>query len=185
MSAAAVAVLEKHERIEARDSYRAAGGSKRRPLKSFLTQAEKREAREAHAARIHAAVDELRDRLGFEAWVEALELNPHISPMNAALVALQSPGEIVGTSASWRKQGYKVRKGERLAGRITGRNFWPTAYFTAAQALATDLEGFEPTGLDAVELDILHAELLRCLDAGEKPRQVLQDIGEGIRELVA
>lgn len=104
--------------------------------------------------------------------------------MNAALVALQSPGEIVGTAASWRKQGYKVRKGERCAGRITGGQFRPLAYFTAPQAQATDLEGFEPELPDAVTLERLSESLSARLAAGEKPVPALWAVAieAGFRE---
>lgn len=164
---------EAQERREARDSYRATGGSKRRPLKSFLTEREKQEAREAHAARIAAAVAELEAAAGFEAWAEAMVLNPHLTPMNAALVALQTPGEIVGTAASWRRQGYRVRKGERAAGRITGRGFWPLAYFTAEQASAGDLLDFEPP---LPEVTGAREELVARLKAGEKSRAALEAV---------
>lgn len=169
----ATELLEAHERREARDSYRAAGGSKRRPLRSFLTDREKQEAREGHAARLRVAVAELESETGFEAWVEALTLNPDLTPMNAALVALQSPGEIVGTAAYWRRQGCRVRKGERAAGRITGRGFWPLAYFTAEQAGATDLLDFEP---ECPQIAGAREELVARLRAGEKSKAALEAV---------
>lgn len=174
MNVAAEKALEDDERRHARDSYRECGGSKRRPLKSFMTAKEKREARDAHAARIHAAVAELVEPRGFEAWLEALELNPHLSPMNAALVALQTPGEIVGTSAYWRRNGYKVRKGERSAGRVTAPGFWPLAYFTAEQAAATDLLEFCPPTVDAGDAERLRERLQLLLAAGERARIALE-----------
>jgi len=164
---------EAQERREARDSYRAAGGSKRRPLRSFLTDQEKREAREAHAARIAAAVAELESEAGFEAWAETMALNPQLTPMNAALVALQTPGEIIGTAAAWRRQGYRVRTGERAAGRITGRGFWPLAYFTAEQASATDLLDFEP---ERPQIAGAREELVARLGAGEKSKAALEAV---------
>lgn len=166
-------LLEAHERRGARDSYQRTGGSKRRPLKSFRTDAEKQEAREAHAARIAAAVAELEAEAGFEAWVEAMALNPHLTPLNAALVALQSPGEIVGTAASWRRDGYRVRKGERAAGRITGRGFWPLAYFTAEQASATDLLDFEPA---LPQIAGAREELVARLGSGERSKVTLEAV---------
>jgi hypothetical protein len=161
-------LLEADERRAARDSYRAAGGSKRRPLKSFRTQREKRELREEHAALIREAVDALREPAEFERWIEALELNPHLTPLNAALVAMQTPGEIVSTCAQWRRQGYRVRKGETAAGRITGKGFWPLTYFTAEQANAGDLDGFEVELPDDGLLTLLRAELVARLDRGDK-----------------
>jgi hypothetical protein len=170
--------IEADERRAARDSYRAAGGSKRRPLKSFMTQAEKKAAREEHAALIRTAVDELRDPVGFERWIETLELNPHLTPMNAALVAMQTPGQIVSTCAQWKRQGYRVRKGEQTAGRITGKGFWPFAYFTAEQASAGDLDGFEVELPDPRLLAVLQAELVAQLDGGTKARDALVGIAE-------
>lgn len=185
MNAAVAAAIEQDERRLRRDSYREAGGSKRRPLKSFMTAREKREARDHHAALIHAAVDELREPVGFERWIEARALNPQLTPMNAALVALQSPGEIVGTLAQWKGQGYRVRKGERAAGRITARGFWPLAYFTAEQVNAGDLEGFEPELPDAAEVERQHAELIHRLDSGERPRLALEAIADPQARLLA
>lgn len=176
MSGAIAAAIEADERRAAHDSYRATGESKRRPLGSFMTKAEKREAREAHAARIRAAVDELREAAGFAAWVEALALNPQLTPLNAALVALQSPGEIVATAAQWRRQGYRVTKGARAAGRITGRNFWPTAYFTAEQADAGDLEGFEPDLPPLEHVEAARRVLCQVLDAGVKGSEAVAAI---------
>jgi hypothetical protein len=99
------------ERRAAQLSYRAAGGSDRRPLKSFLTADEKREARLEHAARLAEAVEHTAADLdGLADWLEALELCPHLSPLNCALVALQCPGEIVDTFAGWKRQGYPSRK---------------------------------------------------------------------------
>lgn len=177
-TAAITLAIESDERRARRDSYRNAGGSKRRPLKSFMTAKEKREARDAHAALLKLAVDELREPTGFERWLETLELNPSLTPMNAALVALQTPGEIVGTLAQWRRQGYNVRKGEHAAGRITARGFWPLAYFTAEQVNAGDLIGFEPELPDAAEADGLRCELIGRLDAGERSRLALEAVAE-------
>lgn len=174
----AVAAIEADERRVARDSYVDAGGSRRRPLRSFMTAREKREARDAHAALIHLAVAELRDPVGFERWVETLELNPQLTPMNGALVALQTPGEIVGTAAQWSKQGYRITKGERAAGRLTARGFWPLAYFTADQANAGDLADFDPSMPGPRELAELHGELVARLDRGGAERVSLEAVAE-------
>lgn len=171
-------IMEDDERREARDSYRAAGGSKRRPLKSFMTKAEKRKAREEHAERIHEAIAELREPLGFERWIEALEFNPQLTPLNAALVAMQTPGLIVATAAQWNRQGYKVRKGEAAAGRITGKGFWPCAYFTAEQANAGDLEDFDAELPEPGIIEALRVEFVARLERGEKARDVLPAIAE-------
>lgn len=169
-------LLEADERRAARDSYRAAGGSKRRALKSFRTQREKREARLEHVALIRAAIDELRAPDGFARWIETLELNPQLTPLNAALVAMQSPGQIVSTCAQWRRQGYRVRKGAVAAGRITGKGFWPLAYFTADQASAGDLDGFEVELPDDEKLELLRAELVGRLDRGQKGAEAVAEV---------
>lgn len=174
----AALAIEADERRVRRDSYRDAGGSKRRPLKSFMTAQEKREARDAHAALIHLAVAELRDPAGFERWIETLELNPQLTAMNGALVALQTPGEIVGTAAQWSKQGYRIRRGERAAGRLTARGFWPLAYFTAEQASAGDLADYEPSMPGPRELAALRRDLLERLDRGDGERVSLEAIAE-------
>lgn len=175
------AAIEENERREARDSHRRNGGSQRRPLKSFMTKAEKREARDAHAERIRLAVEELEDAAGFDCWLEALELNPHLSAMNAALVALQSPGEIVATSAGWRRQGGKVKKGERAAGRITAPGFWPLAYFTADQAGAAELAEFVPPVPPLEVSEALRADLRERLET-EKQRPALDAVAKRYRE---
>lgn len=177
---AAGAAIQADERRARRDAYREAGGSKRRPLKSFTTADERRELRLAHAARIRAAVEELREPAGFAAWVEAVALNPQLTPLNAALVALQSPGEIVGTAAQWKRQGGRISKGTRAAGRITGRNFWPTAYFTAAQAGAADLDDFEPDLPPAEHVEAARRVLLQLLDAGVKGAEAVAAIAPEI-----
>lgn len=175
------AAIEADERRAARDAYRAAGGSKRRPLKSFRTDAEKRHEREAHAARLRLACDELTTPDGFAAWLEAMALNPDLTPLNAALVALQSPGEIVGTAAAWKRQGYRVRKGERAAGRITGRGFWPLAYFTAEQAGATDLLDYAPPLPDESTVSAGLNRLAQRLADGDKPTDAVRAIADDVR----
>lgn len=175
-------IIEADERRHARDSYREGGGSARRPLKSFMTAAEKRQARDDHAARIHLAVDELTEPAGFERWTESLTLNPHLSAMNAALVALQTPGGIGGSSAYWHKQGYSIGKGERSAGRITAPGFWPLPYFTAEQARAGDLLEFEPPTMPSWILDAAYSTLRDELaQDGAKARPVLDEVAKGLR----
>jgi hypothetical protein len=178
MNAATVAAIEADERRAARDSHRAAGGSKRRPLKSFMTAREKREARDAHAARIRLAVEEVQTPEGFERWLEALGRNEHLSPMNAALVALQTPGEVAASVTGWKRLGYRVRAGERLAGRLTAPGFWPLAYFTAAQAGAEALDDL-PVPLPPPEgAAALREALAAFLAAGERPRLALEAVAK-------
>ena len=177
----ATAILEADERRHARDSHRAGGGSQRRRLRSFMTAAEKRENRDEHAARIRLAVSELEDALGFTAWLEALELNPELSAMNAALVALQTPGEIVASNAGWKRNGYRIRKGERAAGRITAPGFWPLPYFTAEQAGAEELLLFAPQAPASQTVEALGADLGQRLKV-EKPRPALDAVAKRYRE---
>lgn len=178
-------IIREDERRAARDSYRATGGSRRRPLKSFMTKDEKKERREAHRDLLALAVAELEDASAFESWVEALELNPTLSAMNAALVALQTPGEVVASSAGWKRQGYRVRKGEHGVGRITAPGFWPLPYFTAAQADAGDIIGvmeLQGVRMPAPErMGELRADLGARLSDGEKPRPALDAVAERIR----
>lgn len=174
--------IEADERRARRDSHVAQGGSKKRPLKSFMTTAEKKEARQDHAARIHAAVEALEDASGVAAWLEALDLNPQLSAMNAALVALQTPGEIVGSVASWKRGGYSIRKGEHAAGRLTAPGFWPLAYFTAEQARAGDLSMFDPPVPPTATVEAIRAELAALLSEGERARIVLDTVAKRYRE---
>lgn len=176
-------IIEADERRARRDAYRAGGGSKRRALKTFYTAAEKKDRREQHRDLLAAAIAELEDLQGFGAWLEVLDLNPQLTACNAALVAFQTPGEIVGTSASWRKQGCPVRKGDHGAGRITAPGFWPLAYFTAEQVGCGDLADatalIELCPLEVAER--LHAQLQAGLATGDKPRLVLDAVAETYR----
>lgn len=133
------AAVADDERRAARDRYRAAGGSVRRPLKSFTTTDDRQAARVEHAANLKDATDALATSAGFRDWVGSMILNPGLSPLNAALVAERAPGRIVNTSARWNRAGYKVAKGERAWIRVTAPGFKPTACFTAEQVGATDI----------------------------------------------
>lgn len=181
MSATITAALEADERRARRDSYREHGGSHKRPLRSFMTAAEKRSLRDDHAARIHLAVEALADAAGFEAWLHALDLNPELSAMNAALVALQTPGEVVASNAGWKRQGYRVRKGEVGAGRITAPGFWPLPYFTAEQANAGDLLLFDPPAPDPAMVERLREALAARLTT-EKARPALDAVAKLYRD---
>lgn len=181
-NAAAEAAIEEDERRAARDSWRAAGGSSRRPLKSFRTDAEKREMREAHAELLREAIDAAcADADGLGRFVEACLLNPHLTALNAALAAYQTPGRIVDTAQGWSRQGYRIRKGETAAGRLTGRGFWPRAYFTAEQANAGDLAGCEVPEPPESTLAALSAALRANLDKGTKAKEALAELAEAVR----
>ena len=172
--------IEEDERRARRDAYRAGGGSKRRPLKSFYTDAEKREMREAHAELLREA-QEAACGDGLAAYVESVQLNPHLTPLTAALAALQTPGRIVDTAQGWSRQGYRVRKGEAAAGRLTGRGFWPRAYFSAEQANAGDLAGVEVPEPPASTLAALGEALRARLAEGAKPKEALAELAETVR----
>lgn len=164
--------IAREQRRALRASFQAAGGSKRRPLKSFNTDDEKRAARLEHRDRLAEAVDLVREPEGFGAWLESLELNPHLSPMNCALAAMQAPGEIVDTFAGWKRNGYLVPKGERAGVRLTGPGFWPKAAFTAPQVGATDLVAVVPEWTDPPDLD-RQLEDFRELLSTSKPKDAL------------
>jgi len=182
MTAASV-VLEKHERREARDSWRASGGSQRRPLHSFRTEAEKRQAREHHAAELASALAQLQDLRGFEVFCESALLNPHLTAGNAALAAFRCPGEVVGSRAWWVKQGGQVRKGETAALRLTGRNFWPTAAWCADQ-VGAEFEGLEVEPLDPRQLEAMHRGFVDAVSGGERPIEAARAVVEFLREVV-
>jgi hypothetical protein len=174
------------ERRQARDSWRRSGGSDRRPLKSFRTDAEKKAARLEHAERIHEAVEYVRTARGFGEWLEALELCPRLSPLNAALIAYQCPGKIAETAAGWKQSGYQVRKGETAAGWITGPMFYPRAIFTADQVGASDLVGMAEAELEASALTDLaiaemRSQLEALLDAGAKGKDACEAVAASLR----
>lgn len=95
------------------------------------TEDQKREAREDHARTVEAALAALNTPAGMSAFLIARELNSgHLTAGNMALAALQAPGEIVGTRAYWKREGFRLRKGQGHGLRLTGRNFWPTPAWT-------------------------------------------------------
>lgn len=164
--------IAREERRALRASFQAAGGSKRRPLQSFNTDDEKRAARLEHRDRLAEAVEHARDLDGFGDWLEALELNPHLSPMNCALAAYQAPGEIVDTFAGWKRGGYLVPKGERCSVRLTGPGFWPKAAFTAPQVGATDLVAAAPEWVEPDDVGRM-LEGFRELLSTSKPKDAM------------
>lgn len=172
--------LAEHERRDARDAWRAAGGSQRRPMRSFMTDAEKRERRQEHAERIRAALSAVETTDGFAAWLEARELNPRLTPLSWALVALQCPGEIIDTAKGWNRQGCRVRKGEAAACFITAPGFWPRAAFSAAQTDAPpELLDFEPPQLPAVEV----GELVERFERDGRKTATLNAYAESLTEV--
>lgn len=184
MPSDAASAIRADERRAARDSYRAAGGSARRPLKSFTTTDERQEARLEHAANLRAACEALSSPEGFRDWVGALMLNPAVSPLNAALIASQAPGRVVTTTARWKAQGYSVRKGESAYVRITAPGFKPRAAFDAEQVGATDilaaLEADPPRLPSEDQLETLRDELSARLAADDKATRVIGAYGAEI-----
>jgi hypothetical protein len=172
------------ERREARDSWRRTGGSARRPLKSFLTAEEKKARRLEHAERISAAVEYVRTDRGFTDWLEAREMNPRFSALNAALIAFQAPGEIADTAAGWKRQGCPINRGEHAAGYVTGPNFWPLAIFTADQCGAGELaelaELERPGELADTDRARVRKVLEDALAAGAKGRDALEAAAEAV-----
>lgn len=138
--------LEDAERRERRDAYRAAGGSRRRALRTFYTDAEKREVRAEHRSRIAAALESLESADGMRAYLLARALNPELTPLTQALAADSAPGKIVGNLRYWNRHGGRIAKGERAVAYGTkAPAFWPDPLFTAEQAGAVELvEGVRP-----------------------------------------
>ena len=125
--------LEQSLRRDMRDAWRADHPGSRRAVKTFLTPADKRRRREEHAARLNSAREELETCEGMREWIRSRVLNPHLSPLNAALAAMQCPGAVIGTAAYWHREGSKVNAGEEASAYITAPGFWPKPAFTAAQ----------------------------------------------------
>lgn len=173
------------ERRKAQAEYRAAGGSHRRPLKSFTTTDERQAARVEHAETLRAACEALGSPEGFRDWVGSLLLNPDVSPLNAALIAARAPGRVVTTTARWKRAGYSIRKGETAALKITAPGFKPRAAFDAAQVGATDLlealEADPPLLPTADQLETLRDELSERLTAGDKASRVIGAYGAELR----
>lgn len=110
----------------------------RKAERCTLTPEEKRARREAHAELLSAVYEWLATPEGAADWLEGLELNEHLTPVNAAIAARYAPGEIVAVAATWRKWGFRIRKDEHSRFPVTGRGFWPTAAFTARQVVGGD-----------------------------------------------
>lgn len=114
---------------------KAARTRERKAEQCNLTPAEKRARRDAHAETLRDVYAWLATPEGAADWLEGLEINGHLTPVNAALAARVCPGEIVATAASWRKWGFRIRKGESSRVAVTGRGFWPVAAFSARQVV--------------------------------------------------
>lgn len=186
MTAEAIAAaMAADERRAARDAYRRSGGSVRRPLKSFRTVEESKQARLDHAANLHAAIGGLGSPDGFRDWLGALMLNPDLSPLNCALVSDRAPGRIVNTAARWRRAGYKIAKGECACVRVTAPGFKPRAAFAAEQVGAGDLvaavEADPPRLPDEPTLEAMRRALTARL-RGAKASAVVSAYGAELRE---
>lgn len=182
MPKTAAQLIEEEERHALRDSYRAAGGSAKRPLHSFRTKAEKRAARLEHSARLREMVEWIEEdpERAAPLILKAIRLHPDATPTNAALIAWQVPGEVVGTFAEWKRWGAAIPKGAGAAGYITkGPGFYPWPVFTAAQVKATPMieAGEEEPLLSLVEGE---AEKVREAVRGEdrKPKRSVEAVVE-------
>lgn len=175
----AAEAIERDERRALRDSYRAAGGSEKRPLHSFRTKAEKRQAREEHAERLRAMVGWIEDdpEKAAPLILKAIRLHPDATPTNAALIAWQIPGRVALTFREWGS----IKKGATAAGYITkGPGFYPWPVFTAEDAdtpeWAIEAENAEPL-LSLVEGE---AEAIRAAVVAEdrKPKRSVEAVVE-------
>ncbi len=171
-------LIEEEERRALRDSYRAAGGSAKRPLHSFRTKAEKRAARLEHSARLREMVEWIEEHPERAAplILKAIRLHPDATPTNAALIAWQVPGRVALTFRQWGN----IKKGATAAGYITkGPGFYPWPVFTAAQVKATPMieAGEEEPLLSLVEGE---AEKVREAVRGEdrKPKRSVEAVVE-------
>lgn len=133
MSAATLTRQERKRRKSAR-------ARERKAERCTLTPEEKRARREAHAELLSAVYEWLATPEGAADWLEGLELNEHLTPVNAAIAARFAPGEIVATGNEWKRWGFRMRKDEHSRIRLTGRGFWPVAAFTARQVVGADDE---------------------------------------------
>lgn len=181
----AAEAIERDERRALRDSYRAAGGSKTRPLHSFRTKAEKRAAREEHAERLRAMVEWIEEEpeRAVPLILKAIRLHPDATPCNAALIAYQVPGEVAGTFQEWKKWGGAIPKGEVARAWITkGPGFYPFPVFTAEQVNA-------PAMVKAGEveplLSLVEGEREAILEIVEREERKPKRTVEAITELVA
>lgn len=144
MSAATLTRQERKRR-------KAARARERECEKRNLTPDEKRARRQEHARLITCALAELGTVEGMEAFLRSRQLNQHLTPLAAALVAYQLPGRIAAPVRWWGKAGHKVRKGEVARGYVTAPGFWPLAVFTAEQ---TD---YPDEYIEAAEADVAEA----------------------------
>lgn len=95
------------------------------------TLEQKQDARDEHRALLETALERLTTPAGMSAWLLAREIHgAELTPANAALAALQAPGQLVGTARYWKRQGVRIGKGQRHTLRLTGKTFWPVAAWT-------------------------------------------------------
>lgn len=103
------------------------------------SDAEKRAIRKAHADANRAALERLTTLEGMEAFLIARELNPQLSNLAAARVAMDAPGKVVNTFRGWKSAGYRIRKGEQaISAGTRPPSFWPDPLFALEQTDAPD-----------------------------------------------
>jgi len=170
-------------RYPTKQAAKRAASRRRRERRGFdpQTRAEKEAKRAEHRERLDRALAEVAELQGFARFLEARELNPRLTPGNAALVASQAPGEVVGTFAFWRGEGAPVAKGQSAGVFLTGRAFWPRAVWTAGE-VGYPLErliGSDVAPMPSrAEVERLHADFLAAVAGGTSTLDALAAVSE-------
>lgn len=174
------------ERRHARDSYRAAGGSRRRPLHSFRTKQERIDARTEHAAMLRGLYTRIGDDRDLAAaWIDSMERNQHLTPINALIAAAFAPGLVVGTVRQWNRLEMRVAKGATARFNLTGPGFVPAAAFTERDVVG-DLPPIYDPALDEAEPFCGDLRAAVCdpfreaVASGRKPSDALRGVAEAI-----
>ena len=98
------------------------------------SDADKRFIRRAHADANQRALAALEDAQGMARFLETRELNPKLTPLAQARVAMDAPGRVVDSFAGWNKAGHRIRKGEHAVSYATkAPHMWPLPLFAAEQ----------------------------------------------------
>ncbi|NUQ70418.1 MAG: hypothetical protein HUU17_06290 [Chthonomonadales bacterium] len=95
---------------------------------------EKRAIRRAHSDANAEALRRLETVDGMARFLETRELNPQLTPLAAARVAMDAPGRVVATFREWKQAGCRVRKDEHAISYGTkAPAYWPLPLFAAEQ----------------------------------------------------
>jgi hypothetical protein len=139
-----------------------------------------RQRKAGHAAYLHASIEAIGTAEGMARFLEARELNPHLTPLACASVAMDAPGRVVGTAHWWTENGYRIRKGEQA--RVFGTkapSFNPLPMFTDEQ-LAGELEWDVDAQLLELEpippslIDAAREALAAAVADGKSPAQAVK-----------